>query len=203
MWKKTNYEKKVAPTVHVVGTLSELLLGRESPVKYEDRGNPIVTVKISGHSFPNTLVDLGATINILTTGACEKLGISALEPTATLLELADRSVIRPEGIVKDIMVSVESWEYPADFLVINPKTRMEGHPLILGWPWLATTNAYIGCRTGSMTITRGNSVKNHYLSACQTKSAHDKNSQTPRYILGEKHPSTSDTGRSTRIQGSN
>ena len=89
-------------------------------------------MQISEHSFPNTLVDLGETINILTTRACKKLGISALQPMATLLELADRSVIRLEGIVEDIMVFVESWESPADFLVINPKNGMEGHPLILG-----------------------------------------------------------------------
>ena len=37
---------------------------------------------------------------------------------------------------------------------------MEGCPLILGQPWLAMTDAYIGGRTGSMTVTRGNSVKN-------------------------------------------
>ena len=75
----------VAPTVHVVGTPYDLLLGREPLVKYEDLGNPIVTMQISGHSFQNTLVDLGAAINILTMGACEKLGISILEPTTTLL----------------------------------------------------------------------------------------------------------------------
>ena len=128
-------------------------------MKYEDLGNPIMTVQISRHSFPNTLVDLGAAINILTTGACEKLGILALEPTATLVELADMSVIRLEGIVQDILFFVDSWEYPTDFLVINPKNRMDGHPLILGRPWLATTDAYIGCRTGNLTITRGDSVK--------------------------------------------
>lgn len=112
---------RVAPTVHVVGTLSDLLLGRESIVKYEDPRNPIVTMKIYGHSFPHTLVDLGAIINILTTGACGNLGILPLEPTTTLLEMADRSIIRSEGIVKHIMVYVDSWEYLADFLVINPK----------------------------------------------------------------------------------
>ena len=36
---------------------------------------------------------------------------------------------------------------------------MDGHPLILGRPWLATTDAYIGCRIGSMTIARGDSIK--------------------------------------------
>ena len=99
----------------MVEALYEVLLGKETPMKYDDPGNLIVTVQISGHSFPKTLVDLGAAINILKIGTCEKLGISALEPTATLLELADRSIIRPEGILQDILVSMESWEYPANF----------------------------------------------------------------------------------------
>jgi len=51
------------PTVQVVGTLSDLLSGREAPIKYEDLGNPIVTVKINGKTFSNALVDLGAAIN--------------------------------------------------------------------------------------------------------------------------------------------
>eukprot|EP00253_Pinus_taeda_P019997 PITA_19997 len=58
------------------------------------------------------------------------------------------------------MVSVDSWEYPTNFLIINPKIRLDGHPLILGRPWLATADAYIGCRQGNMTITRGPDIKN-------------------------------------------
>ena len=97
--KKQVRKAKIVPIVHVVEALSDLLLGKETPVKYEDPGNPIVTMKISGHSFPNTLVESGAAISILTIGTCEKLGISALEPMATLLELADRSFFRLEGIL--------------------------------------------------------------------------------------------------------
>eukprot|EP00253_Pinus_taeda_P013845 PITA_13845 len=58
------------------------------------------------------------------------------------------------------MVSVDSWEYPTDFLIINPKTRLDGHPLILGRPSLATADAYIGCRQGNMIITKGADIKN-------------------------------------------
>eukprot|EP00253_Pinus_taeda_P006581 PITA_06581 len=58
------------------------------------------------------------------------------------------------------MVFVDSWEYPTDFLIINPKTQLDGHPLILGRPWLATIDAYIGCRQENMTITQGPDVKN-------------------------------------------
>eukprot|EP00253_Pinus_taeda_P035930 PITA_35930 len=58
------------------------------------------------------------------------------------------------------MVSVDSWECPTDFLIINPKTRLDGHPLILGRPWLATVDAYISSRQGNMTINKGPDVKN-------------------------------------------
>ena len=138
---------KTIPTVHVVRTFSDFLLDKETPVKYEDPGNPIVTIQINGHSFPNALVDLGASINILTTTTCDILGIIALELINTLLELDDRSVIRPEGTLQDVMVSVVTWEYPTDFLIINPRNQLDGHPLILGRPWLATVDTYISCRT--------------------------------------------------------
>jgi len=60
------------------------------------------------------------------------VGITALEPTSILLERADRSVVRPEGTkVQDVSVSINSLEYPIDFLVIKPKNRLDGHPLIL------------------------------------------------------------------------
>ena len=61
-------------------------------------------MQINGYSFPNALVDLGATINILTTTTCQKLDITSLDPTTTLLELADRSVVKPEGTLQDVMV---------------------------------------------------------------------------------------------------
>ena len=146
--KKPTRRIKNNPTVQVVGTLSDMLSGREAPVKYEDPGNPIVTVQIYGQTFSNALIDLGAAISILTTTTCQKLGITSVEPTSTLLELANRYVVRLEGTLHDVMVSVDSWEYPADFLIINPKNRLDGHPLILGRPWFATADAYIGFRQG-------------------------------------------------------
>jgi hypothetical protein len=54
---------------------------------------------------------------------------------------------------------VESWNYPVDFTVLQPKTKVGGHPLILGRPWLATADAFISCRSGSMTISNGYETK--------------------------------------------
>ena len=42
---------------------------------------------------------------------------------------------------------------------MQPKTNLGGHPLILGRPWLATADAFIGCRSGSMIISHGDEMK--------------------------------------------
>lgn len=139
--KKPKRKIKTTPIVHVVGTLSDLLSGKEMLVKYEDPRNHIGMVQINGCYFPNALVDLGATINILTTTTCQNLGITSLDPTTILLELASQSIVKLEGTLQDVMMYVDSWEYPENFLLINPRNQLDRHPLILGRPWLATTDA--------------------------------------------------------------
>ena len=82
-----------------------------------------------------------------------------LRPTTTILELDDRSKIAPKGILEDIIVSLDSWQYPIYFVVLQPKSNLGGHPLILGRPWLATDEAFIGCRGGNMIISHGTKRK--------------------------------------------
>jgi len=60
---------------------------------------------------------------------------------------------------EDVMVSIDFWEYLVDFLVLQPKKKFNGYPLILGRPWLATVDAYISCRAGNMTIKNGHLSK--------------------------------------------
>ncbi len=57
------------------------------------------------------------------------------------------------------MVSIDLWEYPANLLVIQPNTKFNGYPLILGRPWLAIIDAYISYRAGNLTIKNGNLSK--------------------------------------------
>ncbi|CAF4437656.1 unnamed protein product, partial [Adineta steineri] len=60
------------------------------------------------------------------------LKIYNIRPTPTILELTDRSKVNPEGVVDDVIVSIDSWEYPVDFIILQPKSNLGGHPLILG-----------------------------------------------------------------------
>ena len=62
-------------------------------------------------------------------------------------------------MLEDISISLDSWEYPVDFMILTPKNNLGGHPLILGRPWQATTDAFISCRSSDMYISDGNSTK--------------------------------------------
>jgi hypothetical protein len=158
--KKPGRKQKNPPTLHLVGGLSEYILEKPKIAKYGNPGNPVVTITINEVSIGNTLIDLWVAINVMTSTTLEKLQLQPLlRPTPTILELADKTRVIAEGILDDIMVTLASWEYVVDFLIIHSKDTTKGHPIILGRPWLATTNVFIGCREGEMTISNGLSIQ--------------------------------------------
>ena len=82
-----------------------------------------------------------------------------MKPTSITLSLADRSVKLPRGMIEDVLVQVEYFYYPVDFVVLDTDPIVKGTnyvPIILGRPFLATSNAIINCRNGLMQLTFGN-----------------------------------------------
>ena len=95
------------------------MLGRVIFPKYLDTVSPVVDVHIDGVIVPNNLISIGAAINVMTKETMLKLNLQGtLRKTTTVLQLADQSTLAPKGIVEDVMVSINSWEYPMDFLVL-------------------------------------------------------------------------------------
>ena len=115
--------------------------------KYTEPENPIVSIQIGDVLVSNVLIDLGETINVMTKKTMDQLGLVHIRSTPTVLELADRSKIKPKGVLDHVIISLDSWEYPVDFIVLSQRTPIGGHPLISGRPWLATVDAYIGCHS--------------------------------------------------------
>ena len=86
----------------------------------------------------------------------KQLGLRELKPTNITLSLADRSVKIPKGIVEDVLVKVDKFYYPVDFVVLDTEPIVIGPnhvPIILGRPFLVTSNAIINCRNGFMQLT--------------------------------------------------
>ncbi|RVW21828.1 Retrovirus-related Pol polyprotein from transposon 297 [Vitis vinifera] len=131
----------------------------KSPLKYKDPGCPTISVMIGGKVVEKALLDLGTSVNLLPYSVYKQLGLGELKPTSITLSLADRSVKIPRGIIEDVLVQVDNFYYPVDFVVLNtdPLVKEANYvPIILGRPFLATSNAIINCRNGLMQLTFGN-----------------------------------------------
>ncbi|KAL4303540.1 hypothetical protein GQ457_10G011170 [Hibiscus cannabinus] len=67
----------------------------------------------------------------------QKLGIGEAKPTTVMLQLADHSYVQPEEKIEDILVKVDKFIFPADFLILDCEANIDA-PIILGRPFLAT-----------------------------------------------------------------
>ena len=128
-------------------------------VKYKDPGSPTISINIGGTCIDKALLDLGASVNLLPYSMYKQLGLGELKSTNITLSLADRSVKIPKGIFENVLVKVDKFYYPVDSMVLDTKLMAESTnqvPIILGRPFLATSNAIINCRNGVMQLTFGN-----------------------------------------------
>ena len=125
----------------------------KTPVKYKDPGCPTISVNIGGTYIEKALLDLGASVNLLPYSMYKQLGLGELKPTSITLSLVGRSIKIQKGIVEDVLIQVEKFYYSVDFVVLDtePAVTLANYvPIILGRPFLATSNAIINCRNGVM-----------------------------------------------------
>ena len=82
----------------------------------------------------NALVDLEATINVMSKDTMHRLHIEGLKTTPTVLQLTDSSTVTPNGLIEDVIVTFDSWGYLADFIILSPKVKLFGYHVILARP---------------------------------------------------------------------
>ena len=153
-----NQERVIEKKAFLTEQVSAIIQSK-NPVKYKDPGSPTISVNIGGTCIDKSLLDLGASVNLLPYSMYKQLGLGELKPTNITLSLADRSVKIPKGIVEDVLVKVDKFYYPIDFVVLDTEPIENGPnhvPIILGRPFLATSNEIINCRNGVMQLTFGN-----------------------------------------------
>ena len=142
---------------------STSLIRNSLPLKYKDLGSPTISIVVGNSKMGHALVDLGVSVNLLPYSVYMDLGLGELKPTNITLQLADRSVKIPRGIVKDVLVQVDKFYFPVDFVVLDTQPVVNQgtqFPVILGRPFLATANAIIHCRGGLMTLSFRNMTVN-------------------------------------------
>ena len=80
-----------------------------------------------------------------------RLGLGEARPTTITLQLADRSLKHPKGVIEDVLVKVSKFIFPTDFIVLDMEEDKE-IPIILGRPFLATGREVIDVQRGELKL---------------------------------------------------
>ncbi|XP_074288008.1 uncharacterized protein LOC141613165 [Silene latifolia] len=124
------------------------------PNKLEDPGSFSIPCSIQGVAIKRALCDLGASVSLMPLSIFKRLDLGDLKPTRVSLQLADRSVKFPIGVIEDVPLVVGKLVIPCDFFVMD---MPEDHnvPIILGRPCLATGGAMIDVKSGKLSLQVG------------------------------------------------
>ena len=93
------------------------------------------------------LCDLGSSINLMPLSIYKKLGLGDLKPTAMWLLMANKIVKWPTGILHDVLVKVESFIFPKDFVILDCEVNFRVL-IIFGRSFLATGRALVDMEKG-------------------------------------------------------
>ncbi|XP_070047506.1 uncharacterized protein [Nicotiana tomentosiformis] len=104
--------------------------------KLEDPGAFTIPCTIGSAEFAKSLCNLGASINLMPYSVFKILGIGQPRPTSMRLQMADRTMKILLGVIEDVLVRVDKFILPANFVILNCEVDYEV-PIILGRPFLA------------------------------------------------------------------
>ncbi|GJY95838.1 zinc finger, CCHC-type containing protein [Tanacetum coccineum] len=138
------------------GPVYEAILRKKITRKEDIRGNFEIPCNIGGLKRMNALVDQGSDVNVMPLSTYVKLTDERPAETDIRLSLAIHSYIYPLGIAEDMLVDVDGYVYPVDFVILDIKED-EKRPFILGTSFLTTAKAVIKFDKGTITLRSGKS----------------------------------------------
>ncbi|XP_070023437.1 uncharacterized protein [Nicotiana sylvestris] len=135
-------------TVTLTQTCS-VVVTRPVAEKLSDLGSFTIPCTIGNFAFAKALCDFGASINLMPLAIYKRLGIGRARAIYILLQLGDRTMKRPSGILDYVLIQVGKIVFPTDFVILDCKVDEE-ISIILGRRILATGRALIDCETGEL-----------------------------------------------------
>ncbi|RDX93861.1 hypothetical protein CR513_23823, partial [Mucuna pruriens] len=159
--RKTKGSKEIGGVVSALTRNEEITIGAPTlPKKCRDPGIFFVPCTIGECTFADAMLDLGASINVMPASIYRSLNFGDLEPTGMTIQLANRSIVQPLGVLKDVLVQVNELIFPADFYVLDMEDETSGKEstLILGRPFLMTARTKIDVYSGTLSMEFGDTL---------------------------------------------
>ncbi|XP_070032642.1 uncharacterized protein [Nicotiana tomentosiformis] len=117
--------------------------------KLEDPDAFTILCTIGRADFAKALCDLGASINLMPYSVFKTLVIGQPRPTSKRLQMADHTMKRPLGIIDDVLVRVDKFILPTDFVILDCEVDYEV-PIIFGIPSLAKGKALVDVKADEL-----------------------------------------------------
>ena len=130
------------------------VIKRGLPEKMKDPGSFTIPCTIGEFEFQKALCDSGASINLIPYSIAKKLSLGEITPTTVTLQMADRTLAKPKGIIEDVLVKVGKFVFPTDFIILDMEEDSQV-PLLLGRQFLATGAALIDMQKGILMLRVG------------------------------------------------
>ena len=104
--------------VNLTATCSAVIQ-QKLQAKMKDPGSFTIPCSIGKYEFKKALCDSGASINLMSLSIVKRLSLGEITPTAITLQMADRSMAQPEGVLEDVLVKVGKFIFPVDFVIMK------------------------------------------------------------------------------------
>ena len=128
-----------------VGENVSAVLKKNLPTKQKDPGMFTIPCTIGKSEISRCMLDLGASINVMPLSLYSSLNLGPLKPTQVILQLADKSITFPIGVIEDVLVNVNDLIFPADFYVLkmdeNQSSSSTDSPILRGRPFMRTSRS--------------------------------------------------------------
>ena len=121
------------------------------PPKFKDPGSITIPCSIADVFIGKALIDLGASINIIPLSMCRRIENLKIDPIRMTLQLVDRSITKPFGVVEDVLVKVRHFTFPMDFVIMDIEEDEE-IPLIPGRTFILTTKCVVDMRNKNLEL---------------------------------------------------
>ncbi|XP_014503197.1 uncharacterized protein LOC106763531 [Vigna radiata var. radiata] len=121
------------------------------PPKFKDPKSFTIPCTIGNYEIGKALVDLGASINLMPLSMLQKICGLEVKSTRMILQMADKSIRHPYGVVEDVVVEIDKLQFPVDFVVMEMGNDVET-PLILGRPFIKTAKVVIHVDKGTVQL---------------------------------------------------
>nr|XP_016481894.1 PREDICTED: uncharacterized protein LOC107802829 [Nicotiana tabacum] len=133
------------------------ILQNKIPKKCGGPGSFTIPYSLGSKNFDKALCDSGASINLMPLSVFKKLEgeLGVIKYMSVSLQLADQTMIIPEGIIEDILVRVDKFIFLVDFIVVDMEVNKE-IPLILGRPFLCIGRAFLDIYEEQLMLRVGN-----------------------------------------------